>query len=206
MKTSAFFPIIRWTGLLWLLLTAGLSNAEPLPLIQSDAKSNIAVCCLFTQQVPATTNLIYYMFSNVGTNEMTVYLPPHGHHVCKVEMVNEKGEALHKTKLAMEIESRFYETTNVLTYKERISKTGWRQLSPYTLGVGGGGTILELYRPDQLFEIDQPGKYTLTLTFQVMEFIRYNTGDGISLARAITLPPIKIELDAPTKASGVPQK
>jgi hypothetical protein len=207
MKTLFFFMINRRTSFLLSLLITSLSNAQPLLIIQSDAKSNITACGLAAKQLPTTADVISYMFSNVGTNEMTVYLPPRGQHLCKVEMVNEKGEALPKTKLAVEMESRFYETTNVLTYKERVDKTGWTHLSPYTLLPGGGtnisfttaggGMILELYRPDQLFERVKPGKYTLTLTFQVIKFTKYNTGDGVSLAQAITLPSVKIPIIKP---------
>jgi hypothetical protein len=171
-------------------------------LKKSPFTSNLFVVIVISNPIPTSSDLISYGFFTTNKKSMILFRPPRGQSLCKVEMVNEKGKMLRKTKIAKEMESRFIDTTNILTYAQIQEKTRWKQLTPLTVEpYGEGGVGVGFYTPDQLFEINKPGKYMLKIQVQLLKRVQYRRAPEGSLMVAVTSQLVEIPIIKLDKSS-----
>ena len=110
-------------------------------------------------------------------------------------MTDERGQRLHKTKLGSKLVS--LSRTNTFDHSHFQHHYGWKRLWPYKAHPMGEGAIaLYFHAPEQLFRIERPGTYKITMEIQVLTPAKSRLGP----LRVISFPAMVIPIEIPATA------
>jgi hypothetical protein len=134
---------------------------------------------------------LLYGISVASKDPIAIATPKNLEYVAKIEMVDAEGNALPKTELGRRCGSHFAEVDESYDDKRRpifkrmeLGKVAWQSRSrePAAWRV--------LPRPSDLFEIQKPGEYRMTVQIQVLRFVPGQTSASFTRVRfpLLTLP------------------
>ena len=140
-------------------------------------------------------------------DEVTVYMPTTLEYLYQIELLNTNGFALPKTKLAEKVGVKFLDLKPLFA-----NDTGFKlKIQHITPNLGGEYIFFPhksgdyngepYYSPNDLFEIKQPGNYTLRIQFQL---IVASSSNIYKTAHIVRFPPLEYPLvksdNAPTNS------
>ena len=162
--------------------------------LETTAESSGVVSWVRTENPPTPSGRVAFGF-NTTTNEVQLYLPPKWGPFGSIEMTDERGQRLRKTELGSKLIS--LSRTNTFDRSHFQRHYGWKRLWPYMAHpMGEGATALSFPSPEQLFRIERPGAYKITMEIQVLTPAKGRLGP----LRVISFPAMVIPIEIPATA------
>lgn len=162
-----------------------------------------------TNNTSVDNNLAFCVWQATTSNNVAMYMPTALEYVYQLELLDTNGFALPKKKLAEKIGVKFWdfkplfdnETGFDLTRVHITPSLGGPYLFfPHRPGHYNGEPN---YSPNDLFEIKQPGNYTLRIRFQ---FIVSADSDRYKSAHVVRFPPLDYPLVRRAGQTNLPSK
>jgi hypothetical protein len=176
-----------------------------------------------TNNTAVNDKLNFCIWRTITNNQAIVYMPTALEYVYQLDLLDTNGVALPKTELGKRIGVKFWDlepsfanNTGFKLSREHTTESGtgigaqWL-FFPTKSGFGGQ----PIYSPNDLFEIKQPGNYTLRIRFQII--VASSMADVYKTAHIVRFPPLDyplvksasdlppMELDTPTIAREMPK-
>jgi len=161
-----------------------VSHAEDIETVKTKTVEDLCVRVFSshgtTNNTPVDDKLAFCVWRMTTNNSMTLYMPTALEYVYRLELLDTNGSALPPTKLAEKIGVKFLDFkpsfANDTGFNLKILQTdpslgGEHLFFPHRPGYFNGE---HFYSPNDLFEIKQPGNYTLRIQFQFI----LRTGHG----------------------------
>jgi len=98
-------------------------------------------------------------------NNAPVFFPGQPEYAYQVQLIDSNGIAVPKTDLGKKAGSKFMEFNTAALHKTEIRTQGAMALKK----TEGPGLFL-IFRPEDLFQIEKSGNYTLSIRFQIIVF------------------------------------
>jgi hypothetical protein len=158
------------------LLLAGFASLyghalEPIPPVRT---SNGLELILFVENRASIKPAEQIIYTFVGTNQWELAMPK-PEYFCAARLVSTNGTLVPKTRLCETLGKDFFRLNDYSRDSIQRASSHPNQLNRIRVNGtnGAGGNIW--YRPNDLFKINQSGRYTLELRFQVFG-VELNTG------------------------------
>lgn len=154
-------------------MLAEVSTQNGFVIKQSEARLGVVATVSAGGATFSDSGIIHYQFNSSGEAPVSLFLAPlhpHAQHLCRVEMTDSNGMALKPKKAAAALNRTYITETNLFLASDLQKVREWKRLTPYTaLPRRDGGVAYKFYSPNDLFIIEKPGSYTLSMEFQVFK-------------------------------------
>jgi len=161
------------------------------PLARTGTNNGLYICIDSEANVFSDANrtaldfndAILFKVLSAETQRVSIAIPRRGDYLCRVELLDAKGNQVPKSKIGSQMGSRWGQSG---TYGE--AKPDRATAAPGAYEPSGSR---RLYKPSELFVTDKPGDYRLQLEFQVFHQVTSKTN---SLMKLMHFGPVQIHV------------